>query len=746
VDHNDPLWLRITDEQGNAWPSAGTTVSIGGKDATYSATTNTWTTDLLREVDWADETSYMVVADGTTISGSLDVTTTFSTDGVSIAQWWNGWSWATVFGLDDCVGPGTAEDFYHGFDHPYTAYINMLDGSSADLQGQRGEIALHYPHDYSTWMKKTWSESMSSVTTALKAFRQQYAYASIWDDPGYVGEGKTFLSLANPGNSATYEMMYAQYLGGLRIEGRGSNPYNGAPGNASLLGSFWLQDASFSTTPGASWYPYEPEQLMDTCRQWSVETAATDLEATKDMMAHWAADGMLLRVYGHPTMSLSDPRYANSSAVLRWLCNAKTDGTLENWKATDGEAASYIYSSWTTSAAMNSSESNSKYVTFDVHRQDPQAAGYWLTPVTIDIDLSKYSVKEVQVIEGDNVYSSAPGGGLPDLNGARVMSLGYDYRDGHLYVSHFFNSTAKIKLVLSTPQILNEPVRVGLTNQTYSWTALSSQPNVGNNTWVLRQEGAAFLQLASSNNTACIITGVPSMPGIYPVSLTVRDGDSEYTVDWVISVGDAPDNIDPVTVLVGLPHGFWQSGAVTLHLEATDVWSGVANTMFSLDGIPFSNYQGEFMVKEEGIHSVSFYSIDLWGNIENVTTINFGIDTTAPVVSFDHHSGDLLPKDHAMVSYMTSDLTSGVGKLWVSIDGRPVVMQDERGWVGLSGMTGSHVINITAVDQAGNAASYQLDIKISTSPSVSDMQDPVLFFGGAGLFVAILILAIRRML
>jgi len=541
-------------------------------------------------------------------------------------------------------------------------------------------------------------------------------------------------------------MMYAQYLNGLRIEGRGSNPYNGAPGNASLLGSFWLRDGVWSTTPGAAWYPYEPEQLMDASRQWSVESTAINLNATKTAMAQWATDGILLRVYGHPTMSLGDPRYTNSSAVLRWLCNAKTDGTLENWKATDGEAVSYIYSRWTTSVALNTTDSSTKFVTFDVHRQDPKAAGYWLTPVTIDIDLSKYSVKEVQVIEGDNIYSSAPGGNLHDISGARVMSPGYDYRDGHLYVSHFFNSTAKVRLVLSTPQILNEPVKVALSNQSYNWTAISSPPNLGNNTWELRQEGAAFLQVASSNNTACVITGVPSTPGNYPVSLTVRDGDSEDTVSWVISVGEAPDDIDPVTVLTGLPRGFWQNNTVTLHLDATDVWSGVAETMCSLDGIPFSEYRGDLVVSEEGIHSLSFYSVDRWGNVENITTVNFGIDRTAPVVSFDHNPGDLLPKDRAMVSYVSSDLTSGVGKLWVSIDGGAVMMQDERGGIDMSGMTGRHSINVTAVDQAGNSASYLLDIKISASPTTSDMHDPLLFFGGAALFVAILVLAIRRLI
>ncbi len=47
------------------------------------------------------------------------------------------------------------------------------------------------------------------------------------------GAGDTYLSLANPGNTATYQMMFAQFAAGTRIEGICSNPYNGAPGNST---------------------------------------------------------------------------------------------------------------------------------------------------------------------------------------------------------------------------------------------------------------------------------------------------------------------------------------------------------------------------------------------------------------------------------------------------------------------------------------------------------------------------------
>ena len=53
------------------------------------------------------------------------------------------------------------------------------------------------------------------------------------------------------------------------------------------------------------------------------------------------------------------------------------------------------------------------------------------------------------------------------------MNVGYDIRNGHLYISDFFNASAKLELVLSAPVIVNEPSHVGLVGQEYNWTAIA---------------------------------------------------------------------------------------------------------------------------------------------------------------------------------------------------------------------------------------------------------------------------------
>jgi hypothetical protein len=79
---------------------------------------------------------------------------------------------------------------------------------------------------------------------------------------------------------------------------------------------------------------------------------------------------------------------------------------------------------------------------YDVSRKDPKAAGYWLVPVTISIDLGGRKVLSVDVIERSSHENISME--LQPLEGKRVMDLGYDVRDGRLYVSHFFNASATI--------------------------------------------------------------------------------------------------------------------------------------------------------------------------------------------------------------------------------------------------------------------------------------------------------------
>jgi hypothetical protein len=55
---------------------------------------------------------------------------------------------------------------------------------------------------------------------------------------------------------------------------------------------------------------------------------------------------------------------------------------------------------------------------------------------------------------------------------------------------------------------------------------------------------------------------------------------------------------------------------IWIFLEACDIFSGVAYTVYSLDGGPITNYTHSFLVSEPGIHHLMFYSVDNAGNRE----------------------------------------------------------------------------------------------------------------------------------
>lgn len=78
------------------------------------------------------------------------------------------------------------------------------------------------------------------------------------------------------------------------------------------------------------------------------------------------------------------------------------------------------------------------------------------------------------------------------------------------------------------------------------------------------------------------------------------------------------DDIPPVTIctLEGTFDGNIYTSDVTVILSATDDWSGVNKTKYRLDEGTWTDYAEAFMVTEDGLHSVLFYSIDNAGNQE----------------------------------------------------------------------------------------------------------------------------------
>jgi hypothetical protein len=457
-----------------------------------------------------------------------------------------------VLGRDDSFGPDTALNVFQDFNHPKTAYIlSTFQGNSTDLLATQSEIAMHYPHDYAYWGHKFWDEAVTSAGTCHSTFEDRYWFASRWDDPRYVGEGDTYISIANPGNSASWEQMFAHYLSGTRLMGISSQFY--LAGNSSLIGSYWMYAPLFTGIP--SWASWDPHSRMDMMDMWrSVNTDRN--ENYQWLMAFNAANnGGVLRVYNHGI--IVDP------SLLHWIVDNKTNSSYENWKATDGEVASYIYGRSSTDIDIDSRSTPSVWM-YNISRQDPTASGYWRVPVTVAVDITDEFVEEIEI--NDSTWSlKMSDGTLQDLAGDRIMDVGYDIRGTTLYVSYFWNASSELKITvrqLMNPRILTEPDTRAIAYSEYSTNFSSTLPDSGSSSWVLSTD-APWLSIQWSGDGNCLISGLPTSQGTFTAELTVSDINSSDSLNWTITVtrpktvtgqvtdsGGNPINSSTVTVTV----------------------------------------------------------------------------------------------------------------------------------------------------------------------------------------------------
>jgi len=553
-------WVSVKDLDGRS--IEGAAVRISGVPAVFDPESRRFEADTSLGVGWAERVNYTVDVGGCRVSDSMLVTVMPYLNGtkVSIPLWWNGWDWVTVFGRDDSTYATTAADTYWEFSHPTTSYIlnPAPTGSSEDILATQSEIGMHYPHDYSEWPTRFWDRAVSAAELGHAILENRYAFASRWDDSRYVGKGDTYISMATPGNSASWAQVYAHYARGTRILGFASNPYNGAPGNASLMGSWWASTYRAEGTgwaaPGSQWYPFSPMDLMDAARGPNTDYELPEGEWN---LTFWVAEhGGVRRVYNHGVISPS------AAVLLAWMCDPKTNFSFENWKATDGEVASYVYGRWSTDVQMDFGMSNSTVLTYFVSRRDPTADGYWRVPVTLAFNISGRILADITIAEGNRTLSLA-GGSLQNLNGKRVMDVGYDIRAGTAYVSYFWNGSSVVSLRFSdeapipnTPPIASFTVdahsgnvsKVFLFDASYSSDS-QDPPSALLFRWDWNGDGSWDTEWLSSP----VATHQFSVPGTYLVRLQVMDrGSLVGEAEAVVQVSDLEIPEFPMVALVVL--------------------------------------------------------------------------------------------------------------------------------------------------------------------------------------------------
>ncbi|MRR11421.1 hypothetical protein EG835_02830, partial [bacterium] len=165
-------------------------------------------------------------------------------------------------------------------------------------------------------------------------------------------------------------------------------------------------------------------------------------------------------------------------------------------------------------------------------------------------------------------------------------------------------------------------------------------------------------------------------------------GNTEIHTTKVVSV----DTVAPVTSYT--PSATWSTEPFDITLSREDTTSGLFETYFAWDGAAVSTYTAP-LAALEGAHELSYYSVDVAGNVEATTTVTVLLDTVAPLTTSDTVSTYL---NTATVNLTSADLDSGVQYTRWRLDGGIW----NTGTTVTTSTAGAHTLEFYSLDNAGN--------------------------------------------
>ena len=184
------------------------------------------------------------------------------------------------------------------------------------------------------------------------------------------------------------------------------------------------------------------------------------------------------------------------------------------------------------------------------------------------------------------------------------------------------------------------------------------------------------------------------------------------------------DSDPPLTNIVfGAPQFYksqvlYISSATKISFDAIDDDSNVKETFFAVDESRNNIFEQEFSVNGEGIHSVSYFSIDNVNNEERVKIERFEVDNSPPIINFsfsvqsasevdvDDSRFDLYP-NYSLMFLSATDRDVGTENIYYSVDNGSVMELDRRLSIDLADLNRSDqkrlvTIQIIAEDKLGN--------------------------------------------
>lgn len=168
-------------------------------------------------------------------------------------------------------------------------------------------------------------------------------------------------------------------------------------------------------------------------------------------------------------------------------------------------------------------------------------------------------------------------------------------------------------------------------------------------------------------------TDAPAHTDMVPKDVGLGPYDTLTPKQWsTIGATGNIDKIAPVSVASVSPaepdgSNGWYTSSVTVSIAVYDQLSGVAKTEYQVNNGAWITYTGSIPAFVEGTYKVGYRSIDQAGNVEQVKTIEFKIDQTAPLLTVQLDKTSIWPPNHKMVTVQAavfaSDTVSGVASV-----------------------------------------------------------------------------------
>jgi endo-1,4-beta-xylanase len=184
----------------------------------------------------------------------------------------------------------------------------------------------------------------------------------------------------------------------------------------------------------------------------------------------------------------------------------------------------------------------------------------------------------------------------------------------------------------------------------------------------------------------------------------------------------------------------WVNKDVTITFNANDNDTGVAATYYSIDNEVVQN-GNSVTIYEEGVHTLTYWSVDKAGNVEQVHTKTIKLDKTGPILDIKLDKTTLSPVNHKMVpitaAINASDADSGIHSVVLtSITSNEAIQPDDIQNANynkpISGTTDSfklraerlgngngrvYTITYTATDKAGNVTTKSVEVSVPRDQS-----------------------------